>query len=210
MKRAIVVLSFLVSQAAFSQNASQCTQQEAAQIGAQAERATLERVRADIKAEGRMQATALGIDDRDCLERARRLVLDLGNRAIEQCVSQTRVFRNCEVVDIRTVKAPSRIEAVVGTGHEDDYEVTEAQCKSNAQNNAVRYALEGCQRTYNRACRIASGPAEASHVIERRRRYGLFGPKEDYHVCHSSASALPDSREQISCTMEIVAKIKVL
>lgn len=187
-----------------------CSPQEQSSIAAQAERATLEKVRQDIRAEGRVQATALGYDDRDCLDRAQRQVQEQRYRAIDECVRQTVYFRSCDVTDVRTVRAPSRIEAVSGSGSIDDYETTEHQCRQNAQNRALQSALEKCQRTYNRACRIVSGPTTATHEIERRRRYGIAGPKEDFHKCYSSAQAIPDSREQIQCTVELVAKIRVL
>lgn len=212
----IMTLTLLgIGFSAYGQNpppviAPSCSPQEISQISLSAERATLEKVRQDIRAEGRMQSTALGVDDRDCLERARRQVLDLQYRAIEQCVRQTVYFKSCEVVDTRIVRSPSRIEPIHGHYKIDDYKTDEASCKRNAESSAVQQALEGCRNTYGRSCRIVSGPTPASHSIDRRRRYGIMGPKEDFHVCVSSASALPDSREQVQCTMEIVAKVRIL
>lgn len=188
-----------------------CTPQETSQIAAEVERATLAKVRQDIRAEGRVQSTALGLDDRDCLENARRQVQDQAGRAIEKCVSETIYFRSCEVSDIRVVRAPSRLEPVIGNYKIDDYKTNPAQCQADAERRAVDTALEGCRNTYSRGCRLVEGPTRASHAIERRRRYGgLVGPKEDFHVCHSSARALPDSREQVQCTMELVAKVRIL
>lgn len=205
--KSLVLISLVLSSVAFSQV---CSPQEQSSIALNAERATLEKVRQDIRAEGRVQATALGYDDRDCLDRARRQVQNQQNRAIEQCVHQTVYFRSCEVVDIRTVQAPTRLQPVAGSGHIDNYETTPTQCQQNAQNLAIQDALQRCQQTYNSACRIVSGPTAATHTTERRRRYGLIGPKEEFHVCHSSASAMPDSREQIQCSVELVAKVRIL
>jgi hypothetical protein len=190
--------------------APSCSPQEVSRIQSEAERVTLEKVRQDIRAEGRVQASALGVDDRECLERARRFVLDQQGRAIEQCVRQTVYFRSCEVADVRISRSPSRIEPIHGHYKIDEYKTDEASCRVNAQNSAVQTALNGCRNTYGRACRIVAGPTQATHLIERRRRYGLVGPKEDFHVCVSSASALPDSREQIQCSMELVAKVRIL
>lgn len=187
-----------------------CSAAEVARIQIEAERATLDKIRQDIRAEGRVQASALGVDDRECLERARRHVQDLQGRAIEQCVRQTVYFRSCEVADIRILRSPSRIEPVHGHYKIDEYKTDEVSCRRNAESLAIQTALEGCRNAYGRSCRIVSGPTVATHAIERRRRYGLFGPKENYHVCVSSASALPDSREQIQCSMELVAKVRIL
>jgi hypothetical protein len=190
--------------------APSCSPQEIAKIQLESERSTLEKVRQDIRAEGRVQASALGIDERECLERARRSVLNQQGRAIEQCVRQAVYFKSCEVVDVRIVRAPSRIEPVHGHYKIDEYKTDEASCRLNAQNSAVQTALEGCRNAFGRSCRIVAGPTAATHSIERRRRYGIVGPKEDFHVCVSSASALPDTREQIQCTMELVAKVRIL
>jgi hypothetical protein len=187
-----------------------CSPDERSRIQAETERATLDKVRQDIRAEGRVQASALAINDHECLERARRHVTDLQGRAIEQCVRQTVYFRSCEVTDIRLVKSPSRIEPIHGHYKIDEYKTDEASCRRNAESSAVQTALDGCRRHYGRSCRIVSGPTQATHSIDRRRRYGIMGPKEDYHVCVSSASALPDGPEQIQCTMELVAKVRVL
>lgn len=205
-------LLMIASSPALAQNQPlACTPQETSQIAAEVERATLAKVRQDIRAEGRVQSTALGLDDRDCLERARRQVQDQAGRAIEKCVSETVYFRACEVSDIRVVRTPSRLEPVIGNYKIDDYKTNQAQCQADAERRAVDTALEGCRNTYNRGCRLVDGPTRASHAIERRRRYGgLVGPKEDFHVCHSSARALPDSREQVQCTMELIAKVRIL
>lgn len=188
---------------------NRCSPQEAAQISAQAERATLEKVRQDMRAEGRVQAHALGVDDRDCLERARYNVTSLQGRAIEQCIQQTVYFRSCEVTDIRVSQHPTRLQPTTGWGKIDDYEIDAARCKTNAESRAVSEALSGCQRAFNRGCRIVT-TTPASHTVERRRRYGLFGPKEDFQVCQATASALPDGREQVQCKMELVAKARIL
>ncbi|MFN8846102.1 MAG: hypothetical protein ACK5V3_16720 [Bdellovibrionales bacterium] len=190
--------------------APSCSPQEISRLQLEVERATLDKVRQDIRAEGRVQASALGVDDRDCLERARRSVMDQQGRALEQCVRQTVYFKSCEVADVRISRAPSRIEAVHGHYKIDEYKTDEVNCKVNAQNSAVQTALNGCRNAYGRSCRIVAGPTPATHSIERRRRYGIAGPKENFHVCVSSASALPDSREQIQCSMELVAKVRIL
>ncbi len=186
-----------------------CSAQEVAEISARAERATLEKVRQDLRVEGRMESSALGVNDQDCLERARHGARNLESRAIEKCERDAVYFRTCEIVSARVSQAPRPLQPVTGWATIDDYKTDEARCRADAENRAQAEALAGCQRSFNRTCRITS-VAPADHRVDRRRRYGLIGPKEDFHICNSTAQALPNTAEQVQCAMEVIARVRIL
>lgn len=186
-----------------------CSGEEARRISYETERAVLDRVRADMRAEGRVQASALGVSDQDCINQASQRANWERQRAVDQCVSQTTYFRSCSIQDQRVIGAPRRIDPIAGSGKFDERDTNESTCRQTAQNRAIQDALSRCQSQFGVACRIASGPSAASHEVERRRRYGIAGPKEDFHVCHSHASAIPNTSAQIQCTVEIVARVQL-
>lgn len=206
----VLFSSLLLASAASAQNTpvpvTQCSPQEASEIASRSERATLEKVRQDLRVEGRIQAMALGSDERDCLERARYAVQNQAARAIEQCSHRATYFRSCEVVENRVSHPPTLLQPTVGWGTIDDYKTDETRCRLDAQHRAQQEALAGCQRSFNRNCRITL-VNNADHRIERRRRYGIAGPKEDYHICSATAQALPDTHERFQCGMEVIAKV---
>lgn len=186
-----------------------CSGEEARRISYETERAVLDRVRADMRAEGRVQASALGISDQDCISQATQRANWDRQQAVDQCVRQTSYFRSCSIQDQRVIGAPRRIDPIVGSGGYDERDSNENKCRQTAQNRAIQDALNRCQSQFGVSCRIASGPSAASHEVERRRRYGIAGPKEDYHVCQSHASAIPNTSAQIQCTVEIVARVQL-
>lgn len=215
--KTLTILFFFFSSILFSINASAqvagqiglaCSGEEAQKITTETERAVLDRVRADMRAEGRVQASALGVDDQDCLRQATQRAQWDQRRAIDQCLSQTTYFRSCAIQDQRIVGVPQRIQPLLGTGRFDERDSDENKCKITAQNRAIQEALNNCQVTFGMGCRIASGPSAATHDVEKRRRYGLFGPKDEYHVCQATASAIPNTSAQIQCTVEIVARVQ--
>lgn len=216
MKTVTVLFVFfcsILSTKALAQTSGQiglaCSGEEIHRISAETERAVLDRVRADMRAEGRVQASALGVNDQDCLQQASQKANWDRHRAIDQCVSQTSYFRSCAIQDQRVIRAPQRLQPVQASGKYDERNSNENTCRTTAQNRAIQEALNRCQSEFGIACRISGGPAPASHEIERRRRYGIAGPKEDYHICHSSASAIPNTSAQIQCAVEIVARVQL-
>lgn len=208
----ITFILFILSTEALAQVAGQiglaCNGDEIQRIAQETERAVLDRVRADMRAEGRVQASALGIDDQDCINQATQKAQWDRHRAIEQCTSQTSYFRTCAVQDQRVIGVPQRLQPIQATGNFDERNSNENTCKTTAQNRAIEEALNRCQTTFGMNCRIAGGPTPATYEIERRRRYGIMGPKEDFHVCHSSAFAIPNSSAQVQCTVELVARVQ--
>lgn len=208
----LIFTSLLAVTGAYGQiqlSSSTCSTQEASEIAARTERVTLEKVRQDLRVEGRIEAAALGITDHDCLERARYAAQTQEARAIEKCSRDAVYFKNCEIVGTRVSQVPRPLQPVGGWGSIDDYKTDENRCRADAENRAQVEALAACQRSFNRGCKIVS-LTPADHRIERRRRYGIAGPKEDYHICNSTAQALPNSAEQIQCAMEVIARVRVL
>lgn len=188
---------------------AQCSSDELAQNAREVEEATLERVRQDMRAEGRVKAFALGASERDCVDRALNKAQRDSYKAIEECVQQTSFFRSCEIQSHRVIEEPRPILPVSGYGNIEEYKTDESRCRHEAEQRALRDAMVNCERTFNTYCRVTSGPSAATHKIERRRRYGLMGPKENFHVCHSRAEALPESRERYQCAVEISARVRL-
>ena len=214
MKSSIIMLAIIGSFVSFNALAQTppapaCSPQDTQRIAAETERAVLDRVRADMHVEGRVDVSALGVIDQDCLNNAYQRANSVANNAVYDCQRQTTYFRTCAIQGQRIIGAPARIQPQTASGHIDDKNVNEASCKSAAQNGAAQNALQVCQRVFGMACRIVAGPTEASHRVEQRRRYGLFGPKEDWHICDSAAQALPDTPQQIQCTVEIFARVQI-
>lgn len=186
----------------------QCSSDELRREADRAEQNTLDRVRRDMSVEGRAVVTVRSSDERRCIDEGIRQAQLRRNEAINDCVRQTTYFRNCESQGTRVVGAPTRISAITGNGHIDDKNTNEGQCRINAQNAAINRALSACQSTYGQACQIVSGPTPATHRIEQRRLYVIAGPKDDYHICDSQAQALPATNDQVSCSVEIFAKVR--
>lgn len=213
------VLAMIISQYSFADgltpgviaggNANLCSPEEVARIAESAERAALDRVRADMNAEGRARVDAIGVDPQSCLNNANRKAEREAQRVINECVSKTTVFRSCRIQETRIVQQPMPIMASSGLGQVDDRKTDEASCKLNAQENAKRNAIANCERTHSVRCRLAGPASEATHRVDRRRRYGIVGPKEDYHICAARAEALPDSSDTLQCSVEIVARIQL-
>lgn len=185
-----------------------CTPDEIQRISAEAERATLDRVRMDLRAEGRAQGYAMGYTEQECLDRATEVANRNSFQAIDDCTRQTTYFRNCQISHSRVILAPAPLRPSIGQGMIDEKGISEETCRREAENRAISAALALCQSDYGTRCRIVSGPAPATHQVERRRRYGIAGPKEDYHICQSSAQALPDSGHRFQCGVEIIAQVR--
>lgn len=224
MKHVLLIATFLVSVTALAQprppmppsspvpappsTGGSCSAQELQSEAFRSEQATLDRVRRDMNVEGRVTESVLARDERECLNEAIRRVQNRRHQAIDDCVRQTTYFRTCEVQGHRVVQQPTRLAPISGNGRVDDYQTTGDQCRVNAQNQAIQNALASCQSTYGMACRIVSGPTPATYRTEVRRRYLIAGPKETYHICDSQASALPNSSDQVRCSVELFAKVR--
>lgn len=209
MKQITIFLVFVcsvLSTKALAQNIGQCNGEEIRRVAAETERAVLDRVRADMRAEGRVMASALGVNDQDCLSQASQKAQWIRHQAIDQCVSQTTYFRTCAIQDQRVVGVPQRIQPLGGNGHFDEKKTDENTCRTEAQNRAIQDALNRCQDAFGIGCRIVAGPSPATHQTEHRRRYGIAGPKDEYHICTSTAHALPNTSAQIQCSVELIAR----
>lgn len=186
-----------------------CSPDEVAKISERAERAALDRVRADMNAEGRARVDAIGADEQSCLNNAYRKAERESQRVINECVQKTTVFRSCRIQDTRIVQNPMPIVATSGLGQVDDRKIDEASCKAQAQERAKQAAISNCERNLGVRCRLAGPTSEATHRIEKRRRFVLVGPKEEYHICAARAEALPDTSDRLQCSVEIVARIQL-
>ncbi|GIL18344.1 MAG: hypothetical protein BroJett040_20950 [Oligoflexia bacterium] len=185
-----------------------CNPEEVRQISYEVERATLDKVRRDMMAEGAVRASAVGMDDRDCLRQATDRANYSRQEAINQCVSRTTYFRSCDIQQTRVIQPPQTIQPIITQGLVDERDITEQNCMAGAQNRAVENALRSCQQQFGMGCRLVSGPTQATHRTEKRRRYGIVGPKDEYHICESMAQALPDGHARVQCAVEIVAKVR--
>jgi hypothetical protein len=203
------VLADSLTPALVNAQMNQCSPEEVARISEQAQRAALDRVRADLNAEGRARVDAIGSDPQNCLNNAYRKAERETQRVISECVSKTTVFRSCQIQETRIVQQPMAILAISGVGRIDDRKTDEASCKLNAQENAKRDAIANCERALGVRCRLAGPASEATHSVDRRRRFGIVGPKEDYHICAARAEALPDSSDILQCSVEVVARIQL-
>lgn len=183
--------------------------EEMRRIAIEAERATLERVRADMRAEGTAGAIALGHSSEDCLAKATERAHARSHQAIQNCVQQTTHFRNCEVTQSRVTQQPFRISPAQAEGHVDERDLADGTCRQRAQDRAVQNALSQCQSRYGYPCKIVSGPTASSYEVVWRKRYVLFGPKDTHMICRSQAQALPDSANQIQCGVEIIARVRL-
>lgn len=185
----------------------QCTPEEREGIRREAEQDVLNRIRMDMRVEGRVVGNALGYDERDCLSRATDNANYRRNDALRSCEQQAQYFKSCEITQNRVVENPTRIIPISATGGHDERKTTEDSCRTTAQNRAIQNALNTCQNRFGVPCRIISGPEPASFRIEKRRRYGIAGPKEEYLICESRAAAIPDSNLQFQCSVELIARV---
>lgn len=174
-----------------------------------AERETLRRIRQDFGVEGTARAAAVGSTEQDCLNNANLKAQGRASDAIGQCNSRTTYFKNCEISGNRVVEVPQKFYGIKGIGAIDEKKIDETLCKRKAEQMAQDYALSECRKISGTECRISSGPTSATYQTKQRRRYGIMGPKETYHICNSTAEALPDSSAQFRCTVEVFAKPRI-
>lgn len=166
------------------------------------------RIRAG-QAESSETVTAVGIDERDCIEQARVKASRQSDQVLNRCNEQAREFYNCEIVSQRIVNYPSYITSVRGNGDYNESKTNEETCRSSAIAEAERKALSNCSEKYGVSCLISARGEVTSARSYTRRRYFIMGPKELRHECLADASAAPESRYRYQCSVEVVAKADV-
>lgn len=185
-----------------------CDPGDLRRVQLETERATLDRVRQDINAEGQSRATAVGADPQDCLNRARSRATAGQYQAVSDCNNQSTYFKNCAIVGERIIQAPTEILPFRGQGHSegDVRRVSIDECKRNAMDKAREAAVSECRRVTGANCLLSMDATPATHREKAERRYGLFGPIDRTNICDSSAEARPDSSARLQCSVEIYAR----
>lgn len=143
---------------------------------------------------------AVGYDRRDCQYRLESEASRRESDLLRSCQSQAQGAR-CQVV-ARNFMGGGYIYPTAGDYTVEDYKIDANSCRNRAASYAEREAVERCQKEYAVRCQITRR-GYADHREERRRRYGLFGPKENFQVCRGSAEAAPESRFREQCSMRI-------
>ena len=163
------------------------------------------RIRAE-NAEGRVMVTAVGVDQRDCINQAYIRADQRAGEAINQCDLQAQGIMRCFVTDKRITNYGSGISATFGSSKYDEKNSNEDTCRNTSIVNAEGDALNNCQRQYSVACQITSRGTVTDHHTDTRRRYIIMGPKEEHQICSASAIAAPLSQYTTQCSIEVVAR----
>lgn len=142
---------------------------------------------------------AVGYDYRDCDYRMQSQAYQVERRLIDSCQRQSGV--RCFVSERRHLGG-GYIYPTTGSYRVDDYQTDERRCRDRAAQRAEQDAISTCQQEYGVRCQVIRRGV-SDHRIERKRRYGLFGPKENFHVCRGNAQAAPESRYREQCSMQI-------
>lgn len=185
-----------------------CDPGDLRRVQIETERATLDRVRQDINAEGQARATAVGSDPQDCLNRARARATAGQYQAVNDCNNQSTYFKNCAIVGERIIQAPTDILPFRGQGHseEDVRRVNVDECKRRAMQQARETAVEACRRVTGANCTISQDATPATWRERAEKRYGIFGPTDRWNICDSYAEARPDASARLQCSVEIYAR----
>ncbi len=144
---------------------------------------------------------AVGYDRRDCEYRLQSEASRREGDLLRSCQNQSGA--RCQIV-ARNFMGGGYIYPIAGNYKVDEYKIDASTCRDRAAANAEREALQSCQKEYGVNCQITLR-GYADHSEERRRRYGLFGPKENFQVCRGNAEAAPDYRYREQCSMRITA-----
>jgi hypothetical protein len=178
---------------------------------------TLEAVRMDMNAEGKILVVAFGYDAEHCMINAETRGQTLMGEAISQCQSQLRsgLFQFCAPSNTRIVESPVLVAPINGDGHIQEKEAslggsTEAAAAEGArraQAEAQQKAMRNCQSATGAGCHITSTTA-AICKQEEHRSLGIIGRKEKYQDCTASAQAMPDANSAFRCAIEIRAKVR--
>lgn len=183
MKRIILTLSVLVSSSIAS---AQSYQQE---------------TRAAARTETRELIRAVGMDRWDCESRVQREAYVQERNILQAC--QRQAGSECRIVSRRYL-GDNWIYPIQGRYKVDDYKITAETCRVRAADRAEQDALNNCRTEYGVHCQITRR-GDSDHRVERRRRYIIAGPKEDFQVCNGRAEASPESRYRVQCSLELIA-----
>lgn len=142
---------------------------------------------------------AVGYDYRDCDYRMQSQAYSVERRLIQSCQNQSRM--QC-FVSSRRHMGGGYIHPITGSYRVDDYKIDARTCRDRAAQRAEQDAMSRCQQEYGVRCYVTRRGV-ADHRVERKRRYGIMGPKENFQVCRGDAQAAPDSRYREQCSMQI-------
>lgn len=156
-------------------------------------------------AEGSVRASAIGHYPEHCLEQAFSKAHAYSYQAIADC-NKSSSSKNCQIAGHRITQYPTMIRPIQGHGKIDEYRISEQECRSRAIRDADKSAIDKCQSELGTRCALSRPATNASYRQERRRRYIIFGPKEDFQICAATAEALPMDRAQYRCEVELYAR----
>ncbi|MFN7454505.1 MAG: hypothetical protein ACK5RO_07575 [Pseudobdellovibrionaceae bacterium] len=158
------------------------------------------------QASARIEVRASGVDSWDCERQALARARSAEFRLVRDCERRAEGLHRCEVVRHRMIDYGSPIYDVVGIGRYDERKSNEGTCRTTAAHRAEREALRNCQEELGVNCLISRSGQTTDYRVERRRRYVIMGPKEDFHVCRADASALPPAHIRVKCSLELEAR----
>lgn len=142
---------------------------------------------------------AVGYDYRDCDYRLQGQAAAAERELLRSCERQSgnRCF-----VSTRRHLGGGYVYAIAGSHKIDDYKIDARTCRERAAQRAEQDAVSRCQNEYGVRCYVTRRGV-SDHREERRRRYGIMGPKENFQVCRGNSEAAPESRYREQCSMEI-------
>lgn len=205
MKKSIAILTLLIC-SSLQSFAQTCNPQELDYARQDGERRALEMVRNDMNAEGVSRGSAIGFSPEDCIQRAISRAQTNGYQAIQECNNRSTYFKNCQLMGHRVIQHPTIVLPTRAVGKIDERDITEQECRTRAVRDAERNAIQQCESESGTRCGLTRPANDSSHREERRRRYGIAGPKETYHICEASAEALPLGGSQFRCSVEVFAR----
>ena len=153
----------------------------------------------------RQTISAVGVDDRDCLQQANARAIGISSDVLNSCNQQAQGMLPCFIVAQHIVQYPSMITSVRGDYQYDQIKSNESVCRSTAISQAEFSAQAACQSTYGVSCNVTSRGVVTSYRTYTQRRYILFGPKDNHSVCQANAAAAPIAMYKVQCSMEIIA-----
>ncbi len=210
MKGLILCLSLVIGfQSAHAQLSSACRGGEQGRGGnlTDEQKRDLEKRCANaMNSEAHRTVKAVGMDDRDCISQANYRADQLSYDVISSCNSQAQGLASCSIVARHIVQYPTYISSIYGSGKYDERKSDESTCRASSIARAESDAVSSCNNEYGVSCMVSSRGVVTDHHTTVRRRFIIMGPKEEYQICSASASATPDSRYRVQCSVEIVAR----
>lgn len=144
---------------------------------------------------------AVGYDRHDCQYRLQNEISRKESTILQSCQSQAKAA--CTVIS-RRFMGSGYIYPVTGSYRVDEYKIDPNVCRDKAALRAEDDAIRNCESDYGVRCYVTRRGV-SDHREERRRRYGLFGPKENFQVCRGQAEAAPEGPYREQCSVEIIA-----